>query len=43
LEEKNDAKAIFLALGGLVAIIMFMILFSRKNAEQSEKYRKTFK
>jgi hypothetical protein len=43
MEEKNDAKANYLALAGFVAVIMFMILFSSKNAEQSEKYRKTFK
>jgi hypothetical protein len=43
MEEKNDTKANFLAFAGFVAVIMFIILFSRNDADQSEKYRKTFK
>ncbi|UUF16052.1 MULTISPECIES: hypothetical protein [Flavobacterium] len=40
---KNDAKANYLAVAGFVAVIMLMILFSRNNADESEKYKKTFK
>jgi len=43
MEEKNDAKANYLAAAGFVAVIILMILFSRKSADESEKYRKTFK
>nr|WP_315244770.1 hypothetical protein [uncultured Flavobacterium sp.] len=40
---KNDVKANYLAAAGFILVIMLMILFSRKDVEQSENYRKTFK
>jgi hypothetical protein len=43
MEEKNDAKANYLAAAGFILVIMLMILFSRKDHDQSENYRKTFK
>ncbi|WP_264532131.1 hypothetical protein [Flavobacterium sp. N502540] len=41
--ERNDAKVNYLAVAGFIIAIMLMILFSRKNADESEKYGKTFK
>ncbi|MBS7252826.1 hypothetical protein [Flavobacterium branchiicola] len=40
---KNDVKSNYLATAGLVAIVMLMIFFSRKDPNKTEEDRKSFK